>query len=75
MIAIQGTTHAVEPLEGGPIRRVNQVDLRPRVHIPDSVAPKRGAEPNLEVDETSTGDVDDEIFERYSALGMYWSKC
>lgn len=60
VIEIQGTMHTVEPLEGGPIRRVNRVDLRPCVHIPDSVASKRDAEPNREVDEASTGDVDDE---------------
>ncbi len=63
MIDIQGTTHTVQPVEGGPIRRVNRVDLRPCVHIPDPVAPKRGAEPILEVGEASTGDVDEEQFE------------
>ncbi len=63
VIEIQGTTHTVQPVEGGPIRRVNRVDLRPCVHIPGPVAPKRGAEPILEVGEASTGDVDEEQFE------------
>ncbi|KAL0161724.1 hypothetical protein M9458_045449, partial [Cirrhinus mrigala] len=63
VIEVQGTTHTVEPVEGGPIRRVNRVDLRPCVHIPNQVVPKRSAEPNLEVDEASTGDADEESLE------------
>ncbi len=50
------TTHTVKPVEGGPIRRVNRVDLRP-------VDPKRGSEPTLEAGEASTGDVEDERLE------------
>ncbi len=63
VIEIQGTTHTVKPVEGGPIRRVNRVDLRPCVRIPDPVAPKRGAEPTLEAGEASIEDVDDERLE------------
>ncbi|XP_067308989.1 uncharacterized protein [Pseudorasbora parva] len=63
VIEIQGTTHTVEPVEGGPIKRVNRVDLRPCVHVPTSVARKKDVEPNVEMDGFSTVDEGDESLE------------
>ena len=39
------------------------MDLRPCVHVPTPVARKGNVEPNVEVDEASTVDVDDESLE------------
>ncbi|KAL6489612.1 hypothetical protein MHYP_G00033530 [Metynnis hypsauchen] len=35
VVNIVGTTYTVQPAEGGPIRRVNRVDIRPCVNTPD----------------------------------------
>ncbi|KAK2872922.1 hypothetical protein Q8A67_022819 [Cirrhinus molitorella] len=43
--------------------QVNRVDLRPCGQISNQVALRKKAEPNLEVDEASTGDVDKESLE------------
>lgn len=34
VVQIQGTTYTVEPIEGGPTKRVNRVDIRPCVSLP-----------------------------------------
>ncbi|XP_073669631.1 uncharacterized protein [Paramisgurnus dabryanus] len=58
VIDVQGTTHTVEPLEGGPIKRVHRADLRPCViytpepgvmesHPPSTPQPKEGSESEL----------------------------
>lgn len=58
VIDVQGTTHTVEPLEGGPIKRVHRADLQPCViytpepgvmesHPPSTPQPKEGSESEL----------------------------
>lgn len=41
VVEIQGTTYTVEPVEGGPLKRVNRVDIRPCVSIPVVMPQKR----------------------------------
>lgn len=63
VIEIQGTTHTVEPVEGGPIKRVNRVDLRPCAQVPAPVTHKRRVELNVERDDMSMRDAESESSE------------
>ncbi|KAJ7999930.1 hypothetical protein DPEC_G00199510 [Dallia pectoralis] len=50
VIDIRDTTYTVEPVEGGPVRRVNRVDLRPCVEKPVPTPRKRSTNQLLEPD-------------------------
>ncbi|KAJ8008775.1 hypothetical protein DPEC_G00081920 [Dallia pectoralis] len=50
VIEIRDTTYTVEPVEGGPVRRVNRVDLRPCVEMPVPTPRKRSTNQPLEPD-------------------------
>ncbi|KAJ7996547.1 hypothetical protein DPEC_G00238170 [Dallia pectoralis] len=50
VIEIRDTTYTVEPVEGGPVRRVNRVDLRPCVEKPVPTPRKRSTNQPLEPD-------------------------
>uniref|UniRef100_A0A3B1KCR2 Gypsy retrotransposon integrase-like protein 1 n=1 Tax=Astyanax mexicanus TaxID=7994 RepID=A0A3B1KCR2_ASTMX len=51
VVDIQGTTYSVEPVEGGPMKRVNRVDIRPFVFTPIPTPRKKS---NLPRSETTT---------------------
>ena len=69
VVNIQGTTYTVEPVEGGPIKRVNRVDIRPCVPMPVFMPQQRSRSrntPPAAMQETSphpgeAADVDDGV--------------
>lgn len=58
VVEIQGKTYRAEPVEGGPLKRVNRVDIRPCVSVPVTRAQKKSrclSGPPVVVQEASLG--------------------